>query len=789
MSGPAEDRQLIEAAARGDGDALERIVELYGRVVYNACLRILGSPADAEDAAQATFLVMLRKCRRLSRGTVLAAWLHGTARMVARRHRRSLRRRRKHEREASAMIEAREASADGLWEKVRPELDQEIAALPARYRNVLVLSYLQGRTRAEIASQLGAPEGTIGTWLARGKEKLRARLTRHDPSMSVAVLGTLLAERAAEAAPPAALLPGLKTAAGLAAGGAAAGNAVLIAEGAMKAMFWGKIKLTAAALAGVAAIGTSGAVVRKLVAGEKVTGGTKAPARAKTEKAKENHEAYRLCFHNIVGWLSTMHRGQGKSAVITYGLSGRLKLTEEQVAKAGAIYRKRFEGPAYKKAMNDANEEFLAACRKALSEKQLAELRKAAKALAEIFREYEKKSSGFGKELAKIEEETDKKLAEEVGPEPKEWSRGRYARILGLFSVEQKARFDEALAAAARANRHGRATSRQFVDELEKVLSPEQKLKMQRWKSLLAESARKHADLKARKRQARDDIVKKMIAKGASATDRRLRYVSWDYLGRYIGPEILLRGMKLSAEQHAALMDARLLREARRASLRTAATATQYHRPVCAEVLTAEQRKSFDEGLGIAWSHAVKIIAAEEGSRVARRALRRELDEIAAVPSWHDRDHLPTTSGQRGGRFSSGTVGILRCLLGRLSLTDEQKAAYKRLQDKHRINRFSRKQGETQQASFARTEKRREAMRGELRTTVLTAEQRTTFDRGAKAMEKYFKACALAAKEADQLRAELDDKLTAKLGAMPKRSGARPANPFKRNPEPAVEVF
>jgi RNA polymerase sigma factor (sigma-70 family) len=89
-------RCLIELAAEGDSEAIREIVDRHQAMVYGTCLRIHGNESDAEDAAQATFILFLRKCRKLKRGTVLSSWLYRTARFVSREHiRKSARRKRR----------------------------------------------------------------------------------------------------------------------------------------------------------------------------------------------------------------------------------------------------------------------------------------------------------------------------------------------------------------------------------------------------------------------------------------------------------------------------------------------------------------------------------------------------------------------------------------------------------------------------------------------------------------------------------------------------------------------
>lgn len=125
------ERRLLEPLRQGDAEALRSAFERHGTMVYNACLRILQDATAAEDATQATFLVLLKKARRLGKGTILASWLYRTATFIARRARQAEFRRRRHERKASEMaLEEREGASRPTWQQLRPELDDALAELP-----------------------------------------------------------------------------------------------------------------------------------------------------------------------------------------------------------------------------------------------------------------------------------------------------------------------------------------------------------------------------------------------------------------------------------------------------------------------------------------------------------------------------------------------------------------------------------------------------------------------------------------------------------------------------------
>jgi RNA polymerase sigma factor (sigma-70 family) len=266
-AGVSTDRQLLDRyVSEGARDAFAEIVRRHTDRVYAACLRLLGDPHLAEDAVQATFLVLVRKARRIRPGAVLADWLFWTARHCAQEIRRAGRRRAAHEREA-AMSRSREGTPAGpdAGGELRAQLDLALAALPASQRQAAVLHYFYGRTQQEIAREVGCPRTTVTRRISSALEKLRRGLSRRGVALSAAALTAALAEEAAVTAP-----------AGLAAsveaaclGGAAASSlAAGAAQGAVKAMAVAKIKLAAAVLC-TAAVAASGgtATVRALTAG------------------------------------------------------------------------------------------------------------------------------------------------------------------------------------------------------------------------------------------------------------------------------------------------------------------------------------------------------------------------------------------------------------------------------------------------------------------------------------------------------------------------------------------
>jgi RNA polymerase sigma factor (sigma-70 family) len=169
------DVELLRAfAASEDGTAFALLVERHGPLVWGVCRRILRDHHAAEDAFQATFLVLARKAGSVAAGELLAGWLHGVARNVARKVRSTLSQTTGRERPLSEAPEPpiAEVSQDNL----AAGLDEAIARLPAAYRTVLILCDLEGRTRKEVAELLGLPEGTVASRLARARSLLGRRL-------------------------------------------------------------------------------------------------------------------------------------------------------------------------------------------------------------------------------------------------------------------------------------------------------------------------------------------------------------------------------------------------------------------------------------------------------------------------------------------------------------------------------------------------------------------------------------------------------------------------------------
>ena len=173
------DGQLLERFAAGPGEGAElafaALVERHGPMVLRVARGILADPHDADDAFQATFLVLVAKARGLWARDSLGPWLHQVAHRTASCQRATAARRRRLDRFGAREDEAAEPTgADDLV----PILHEEIDRLPERYRAPVVLCDLQGRTHEQAARDLGWPVGTVKSRQARARDRLRVRLAR-----------------------------------------------------------------------------------------------------------------------------------------------------------------------------------------------------------------------------------------------------------------------------------------------------------------------------------------------------------------------------------------------------------------------------------------------------------------------------------------------------------------------------------------------------------------------------------------------------------------------------------
>jgi RNA polymerase sigma factor (sigma-70 family) len=248
------DGQLLECfVSRREPAALEALVRRHGPMVWGVCRRVLGNYHDAEDAFQATFLVLVRKAASIRSGAKVGNWLYGVARQTALKARATGARRKERESLVNELPEPALMDRD-LWGDLQPLLDQEVSWLPEKYRTVIVLCGLEGMALREAARQLGCPEGTVASRLARARTMLARRLARHGLAVSGGTLAAALSEKTASASVPASAMSSTiqaltqVVAEPTAAIGVISVNSAALTEGVLKAMFVNQLLRTGAVL-------------------------------------------------------------------------------------------------------------------------------------------------------------------------------------------------------------------------------------------------------------------------------------------------------------------------------------------------------------------------------------------------------------------------------------------------------------------------------------------------------------------------------------------------------------
>ena len=223
------DGQLLARFSSGRGDAsaeaaFAALVARHGPMVWGTCRRILRDHHAAEDAFQATFLILVRKAGSVRVDDSLGRWLHGVGVRVALRAKAVEARRRGGDLSSlEPSVPALEPDLDGL----RSAIDEEVDRLPSPYRSVVVLCHLEGLTRERAASRLGCPVGTVNSRLSRAGELLRTRLTRRGLAPASGALAAWLAASEATAWASLAVPPNLVNATAASAAGVASGAATV----------------------------------------------------------------------------------------------------------------------------------------------------------------------------------------------------------------------------------------------------------------------------------------------------------------------------------------------------------------------------------------------------------------------------------------------------------------------------------------------------------------------------------------------------------------------------------
>jgi RNA polymerase sigma factor (sigma-70 family) len=262
------DGQLLEDyLSHRDEAAVAALVRRHGPMVWGVCCRILSDNHDAEDAFQATFLVLVRKAMSVQPREMVGSWLYGVARQTALKARSLTVRRRAREKQVTPMPQPQARPEPDFWHDVTPWIDSELGRLPQKYRAVIVLCDLQGRSRKEAAHQLQIPEGTLSSRLTTARALLAKRLARHGLAVPGAVLAALVAQNGVSASVPASVVSSTIKAASLFAAGQASttgvisGKVICLTQGVLTTMMLSKIRIAAGVLFAVAAVLGAGSAI------------------------------------------------------------------------------------------------------------------------------------------------------------------------------------------------------------------------------------------------------------------------------------------------------------------------------------------------------------------------------------------------------------------------------------------------------------------------------------------------------------------------------------------------
>jgi RNA polymerase sigma factor (sigma-70 family) len=334
------DGQLLDRfVSGGDAAAIEVLVRRHAPMVWGTVRRVLRSHHDAEDAFQATFLVLARKAASVVPREMVANWLYGVARQTALKARATAARRRGRERQVERMPEPPVAERD-RWGDLVPLLDQELGRLPDKYRAAVVLCDLEGKTRKEVARQLGLPEGTVGSRLARARAMLAKRLTERGVTLSAGALAAVLAQNVASAGVPDSVVSSTISVAPFFAAGASfgagpvSGKVAALTEGVLKAMMISKLKAVVAVVLVLGLIATGAIALCHRMASAQ---GAQPPAvevRVKVpQKQEKEKEAFTAWGKEVGGLQAGLGFRPGGHRVYYHGETAKVVLRVRNVGK------------------------------------------------------------------------------------------------------------------------------------------------------------------------------------------------------------------------------------------------------------------------------------------------------------------------------------------------------------------------------------------------------------------------------------------------------------------------
>ena len=304
---------LTRFAASGDSRAFAALVERYGGLVLGVCRRTAGHEQDAEDAFQATFLVLARKAGAIRRRESVGPWLYGVASRVGHKAREASAQRRSRETTLDEALAAGPMAAE--FDELLPILDEAVSRLPPRFQRPLVLCYFQGQSTEAAARALGCPKGTVLSRLARARDRLRSHLARRGIAVSVAALTAILAAQATAAVPLPLAYSTIQSATPAAAGTVSA-TAAALAKGVLMTMRIAQVLRLTAMTVALAAAGGVGLLATQAWADKPATKEAKATldgtwqvtavTKNGVEAGKDEVEAAKLV---LSGETFAMHQG------------------------------------------------------------------------------------------------------------------------------------------------------------------------------------------------------------------------------------------------------------------------------------------------------------------------------------------------------------------------------------------------------------------------------------------------------------------------------------------------
>lgn len=322
---------LSEVASDGSESAFEELVQRHGSLVLNQSLRLLSNRQDAEDAAQAVFLVLWKKASSLRKHPSVAAWLHRTTQNVCRNTQRRLSVRKT--KELSAMHSNQPQLSDhDQWNEIKLVLDDELDRLPEKYRLPLILFHLESRQLDEIAAITNANISTIGTRLRRGREMLRERIIRRGIAVETGALLAAIGLHAGAAQLSASFVTATVHSARLFAAGQIlptaliSNQSIILAKGTLHMLAIAKFKVGAAVVAAVLVLGgVSGIMVSSVLHADAPPSNTEMAAN---QNPPEVNQADSITLKTIIATLEKQ-RNQVKSLTIeTKANSARLAPVE-----------------------------------------------------------------------------------------------------------------------------------------------------------------------------------------------------------------------------------------------------------------------------------------------------------------------------------------------------------------------------------------------------------------------------------------------------------------------------